>query len=58
MQEVAELELKLGITKHKCATFAEAEMLALAGVKDIFLAYNSWVQTFSGQLPSLKNFPM
>jgi len=40
MVEVVQLEIELGIRKHKCATFAEAEMLALAGVKDIFLAYN------------------
>lgn len=40
MREVIELELAGGITKHKCATLAEAEMLARAGVKDIFLAYN------------------
>ena len=40
MRAVAELELKRGITKGKCATFAEAEMLAEAGVSDIFLAYN------------------
>ena len=40
MREVIELELARGIAKHKCATIAEAEMLAEAGVKDIFLAYN------------------
>jgi len=40
MAEVVQMELAQGITKHKCATFAEAEMLADAGVKDIFLAYN------------------
>jgi D-serine deaminase-like pyridoxal phosphate-dependent protein len=40
MREVILLELDRGITKHKCATIAEAEMLAEAGVKDIFLAYN------------------
>ena len=40
MQQVAEMQLAAGITKHKCATFAEAEMLVNAGVKDIFLAYN------------------
>lgn len=33
-------ELELGITKHKCATLAEAEMLAAAGADDVFLAYN------------------
>ena len=40
MREIVELQLARGITKHKCATIAEAEMLADAGVKDIFLAYN------------------
>src|SRR5688500_17524651 len=40
MAAVTRLELEIGITKHKCATFAEAEMLADAGAKDIFLAYN------------------
>ncbi len=40
MAEVTRIQLALGITKHKCATFAEAEMLAEAGVKDILLAYN------------------
>lgn len=32
--------LDRGIGKHKCATIAEAEMLAAAGVPDVFLAYN------------------
>lgn len=40
MLEVARLELERGITKGKCATFAEAELLAEAGVRDVFLAYN------------------
>jgi D-serine deaminase-like pyridoxal phosphate-dependent protein len=40
MREVAQLELERGITRHKCATFAEAEMLVQAGAKDVFLAYN------------------
>lgn len=40
MTEVAEKQIAAGITKHKAATFAEAEMLAEAGAKDIFLAYN------------------
>ena len=39
-REVIRLELDIGITKHKAATFAEAEMLAGVGVKDICLAYN------------------
>lgn len=40
MREIVELQLARGISKHKCATLAEAEMLAEAGVKDIFWAYN------------------
>jgi len=40
MKEVVQLQLDRGITKHKCATFAEAEMLADVGVQDILLAYN------------------
>lgn len=40
MPQVTKLELARGITKHKCATFAEAEMLAEAGVTDVFLSYN------------------
>lgn len=40
MREIVELQLASGITKHKAATFAEAEMLESAGVRDIFLAYN------------------
>src|SRR5205809_5153745 len=40
MREITEMQLARDITKHKCATIAEAEMLAEAGAKDIFLAYN------------------
>ncbi len=39
-REIIALQLAAGITKHKCATFAEAEMLAACGVQDIFLAYS------------------
>lgn len=40
MPDLVKRELSKGITKHKAATFAEAEMLAEAGVPDVFLAYN------------------
>ena len=39
-REIVQLELKAGVTKHKCATLAEAEMLAGCGAPDVFLAYN------------------
>ena len=37
--EIVQMELELGITKHKCATLAEAQMLAECGVPDVFIAY-------------------
>jgi D-threonine aldolase len=36
---ITEMMLEAGISKFKCATIAEAEMLATAGAKDILLAY-------------------
>lgn len=37
--ELTQMQLDLGIGKHKAATFAEAEVLAETGVDDILLAY-------------------
>lgn len=39
MREVAELLIEEGINKFKCATIAEAEMLAISGAKDVLIAY-------------------
>lgn len=39
MGEIVGLQQKVGIGKFKCATLAEAEMLARRGVADILLAY-------------------
>jgi D-serine deaminase-like pyridoxal phosphate-dependent protein len=38
-REIVRLQLDLGITKHKCATIAEAEMLGGLNVPDVLLAY-------------------
>ena len=38
-REIVRLQLAAGITKHKAATIAEAEMLATVKVPDILLAY-------------------
>jgi D-serine deaminase-like pyridoxal phosphate-dependent protein len=38
-REVAELMIKRGITKFKCATIAEAEMLGMSKAADVLLAY-------------------
>jgi D-serine deaminase-like pyridoxal phosphate-dependent protein len=37
--EITKLLMAEGIYKFKCATIAEAEMLAMTGVKDVLLAY-------------------
>jgi len=37
--EVCKLMMEEGIYKFKCATIAEAEMLAMMGVRDVLLAY-------------------
>lgn len=39
MKEVAQMQMDAGIIKFKCATIAEAEMLALVGAPDVLLAY-------------------
>src|SRR5690606_7319487 len=39
MVELVRMQLNQGIVKFKCATIAEAEMTAVAGAKDILLAY-------------------
>jgi D-threonine aldolase len=39
-REIVRMELEAGITKHKCATIAEAEMLAGVGSADVLVAYN------------------
>lgn len=39
IREMIELQLAVGIKKFKCATIAEAELAAMAGVPDMLLAY-------------------
>lgn len=39
MKEITEMMLAEGIQKFKCATIAEAEMLARSGARDVLLAY-------------------
>jgi D-serine deaminase-like pyridoxal phosphate-dependent protein len=38
-REIVRLELEAGVTKHKVATLAEAEMVAGCGAADVLLAY-------------------
>ena len=37
--DIVKMQLAQGVTKHKCATVAEAEMLAAAGATDVLIAY-------------------
>ena len=39
MAEIVRMAAELGISKHKCATIAEAEMVAASGGTDVLLAY-------------------
>lgn len=39
MLEVSKLQIAAGISKFKCATIAEAEMLGMAGASDVLVAY-------------------
>ncbi|MHA4847765.1 D-TA family PLP-dependent enzyme [Flavitalea antarctica] len=43
MVEVTRMLLDAGVTKFKCATIAELEMLTMSGAKDIVLAYQPTV---------------
>lgn len=38
-REIVRMEMETGIRKHKCATIAEAEMVASCGVTDVLIAY-------------------
>lgn len=38
-KEIAEMQVAAGITKFKCATIAEAELLGMVKAKDVLLAY-------------------
>lgn len=57
MREVTAMAIRHGITKHKAATFAEAEMLADVGVKDILLAYNIVGPNIARAVHFVKKFP-
>jgi len=55
--EIVKIQLEKGITKFKCATIAEAEMLALAGAKWILIAYQMVGPNISRLFELKKAFP-
>jgi len=57
MKEVCLLMMQAGISKFKCATIAEAEMLALCDAPDILLAYQPAGIKISRLIKLVKTYP-
>ncbi len=57
IREVCSLLLKAGIYKFKCATIAEAEMLAMIGAPDVLLAYQPAGPKIFRLLQLVKTYP-
>jgi D-serine deaminase-like pyridoxal phosphate-dependent protein len=55
--EVTKLLLEAGISKFKCATIAEAEMLALADAQDVLLAYQPVGPKIDRLIALIKKYP-
>src|SRR4029078_4248142 len=55
--DVAKLMLKAGITKFKCATIAEAEMLAQCDAPDVLLAYQPLGPKLERFVSLIKKYP-
>jgi D-serine deaminase-like pyridoxal phosphate-dependent protein len=55
--EVTKMMLQAGITKYKCATISEAEMLAMSGAPDILLAYQPVGPKVNRFAELVKKFP-
>lgn len=57
MAEIVKMQLAAGIHQFKCATIAEAEMLADAGAKNILLAYQLTAPKAARFLTLIKKYP-
>ncbi|MDX2245686.1 MAG: D-TA family PLP-dependent enzyme [Bacteroidia bacterium] len=57
MAEVVILHLELGVRKFKCATIAEAEMLALAGASDVLIAHQPTGPKIHRIVALIRHFP-
>jgi len=55
--EIVKLLIEQGVTSHKCATIAEAEMLASAGASRVLLAYNPVGPNINRVVQLLQTFP-
>jgi len=56
-KEAAQLMMEAGINKFKCATIAEAEMLAMANAGDVLLAYQPAGPKLDRFIALVKNYP-
>jgi D-serine deaminase-like pyridoxal phosphate-dependent protein len=56
-REIARMLLDAGVTKHKCATIAEAEMLASIGAPDVLIAYPLVGPTVGRLVHLIRKFP-
>ena len=56
-REITRMSLEMGITRQKCATIAEAEMLAECGMPDVILAYSLVGPNCRRYAELLKKFP-
>ena len=57
MAEIVQMQLTAGVSKFKCATIAEAEMLAQAGAKWILLSYQLVSPKTERFVQLIENFP-
>jgi D-serine deaminase-like pyridoxal phosphate-dependent protein len=57
LPEVIRMQMDQGITKFKCATIAEAEMVAACGAPDVLLAYQPVGPNVTRMIELVKSFP-
>jgi len=57
MAEITRLQMDSGITQFKCATIAEAEMLAQCGAQDVLLAYQPVGPKIARFIALMRHFP-
>lgn len=57
LAELIAMQLRAGIRKFKCATIAEAEMVAAAGAPDVLLAYQPVGPKLARLLQLIQRFP-
>ena len=57
MTEIARMHLEMGISKFKCATISEAEMLGIEGAEDVLLAYQPIGPKILRLINLIKKFP-